>query len=80
MTRWHHGDLAGRRLAEMESGGEQWEVLKLPALAEEGDPLGRAAGEPLWPERYDKKALEDLRKTLGSFLFSAIYQQSPRRS
>ncbi len=77
MTRWHHEDLAGRLLAEMESGGEQWEVLKLPALAEEGDPLGRAPGEPLWPERYDKKALEDLRKTLGSFLFSAIYQQRP---
>jgi len=79
-TRWHHEDLAGRLLAEMGSGGEQWEVLKLPAFAEEGDPLGRAAGEPLWPERYDKKALEDLRNTLGSFLFSAIYQQSPRRS
>ncbi|MEW6104754.1 MAG: phage terminase large subunit [Bacillota bacterium] len=80
MTRWRHDDLAGQLLVEMESGGEQWEVLKLPALAEEGDPLGRAPGEPLWPERYDEKALEDLRKTLGSFLFSAIYQQSPRRS
>lgn len=33
-TRWHEDDLAGRLLKEMANGGEEWEVLSLPALAE----------------------------------------------
>ena len=34
-TRWHEDDLAGRLLREAkEEGGEQWEVINLPALAE----------------------------------------------
>jgi len=33
-TRWHEDDLAGRLLKEMEDGGEQWDVVSLPALAE----------------------------------------------
>jgi hypothetical protein len=54
MTRWHDDDLAGRLIKTGERGdGEKWEVLNLPALAEEGDPLGRAPGEALWPARYD---------------------------
>src|SRR5262249_12109757 len=36
-TRWHEDDLAGRILAE--KGGAQWEVLSLPAEAEDNDPL-----------------------------------------
>ena len=46
-TRWHEDDLAGRLLAEMENGGEHWEV-SLPAEAEPNDPLGREVGEMLW--------------------------------
>ncbi len=35
-TRWHEDDLAGRLLKEMaEDGGEHWDVVNLPALAEE---------------------------------------------
>jgi len=34
-TRWHEDDLAGRLLKEVEDGGEEWEVVRLPALAEE---------------------------------------------
>jgi hypothetical protein len=34
-TRWHEDDLAGRILADMQSGGDQWDVLSLPAIAEE---------------------------------------------
>ncbi len=33
-TRWHDDDLAGRLLKEMENGGEAWEVIRMPALAE----------------------------------------------
>jgi hypothetical protein len=34
----------------MAKGGDQWEVISLPAIAESNDPLGRRAGEALWPE------------------------------
>ena len=33
-TRWHEDDLAGRLLQEMKNGGEKWEVVSLPAIAE----------------------------------------------
>lgn len=33
-TRWHEDDLAGRLLNDMKNGGEQWEVVSLPAIAE----------------------------------------------
>jgi predicted phage terminase large subunit-like protein len=78
MTRWHEDDLAGRLLAEMESGeGETWEVVNLPALAEENDPLGRNPGEALCPERYDEEALGRAQKVLGTYSFGALYQQHP---
>jgi len=72
MTRWHCDDLAGRLI---EQGG--WEVLRLPALAETGDPLGRKLGDALWPEWEDKTALLEKRGLLGERHFSALFQQSP---
>ena len=36
-TRWHEDDLAGRLLKEMADGGEEWEVVRLPAIAVERD-------------------------------------------
>lgn len=72
-TRWHEDDLAGRLL----NGPEQWEVVNLPALAEDGDELGREPGEALWPERYDEHALERIRSTIGEREFIALYQQRP---
>ena len=77
MTRWHDDDLAGRLIKEMADGGAQWEIVNLPALAEENDPLGRKVGEALCPERYDEAALEARRKKLGAYSFSALYQQRP---
>ena len=140
-TRWHEDDLAGRLLREMEDGGEEWEFVKLPALAEgdaetrgpgdaeseppasaggsfeeagttkqheitqeiketenprsaisdpqstdsqsaipnprSADPLGRSEGEALCPARFDRKALLRIRAKLGSYGFSALYQQNP---
>lgn len=75
MTRWSEGDLAGRLLAEQQ--GERWEVLNLPALAEEDDPLGREPGQPLWPERFDLADLEATRRALGSYLWTAFHQGHP---
>ncbi|MGD9563275.1 MAG: phage terminase large subunit [Pyrinomonadaceae bacterium] len=33
-TRWHQDDLAGRLLQEMQTGGDHWDVIDLPALSE----------------------------------------------
>lgn len=77
MTLWHEDDLGGRLLAQMAAGGEQWRVLRFPALAEEADELGRAPGEPLWPARFDVPALERIRSTVGPHVWSALYQQRP---
>jgi predicted phage terminase large subunit-like protein len=76
MTRWHMDDLAGR-LMESERAND-WVVVSLPALAEDADPLGRALGAPLCPQRYDLPALDDFRAVLGSRSFDALYQQRPR--
>lgn len=78
MTRWHEKDLAGELQAAMEDGsGEQWEIIDLPAIAKENDILGRKPGEPLWPERYSLSELQSTKTTLGSYLWSALYQQKP---
>lgn len=77
-TRWHQDDLVGYLLHEMEAGtGEQWEIFNLPAIAEENDPLGRAPGEPLWPERFSLEDLETTRNTISLYEWNALYQQHP---
>lgn len=70
MTRWHEDDLAGRLLAEMANGGEQWHVLKLPAIDKNGSAL--------WPGAYDDEALNRIRVAIGERDWSALYQQEPR--
>lgn len=75
MTRWHEDDLGGQLLA---SNPGEWRVLRLPALAEENDPLGRAPGAPLWPSWEDRVALERKRSTIGERAWMSLFQQSPR--
>lgn len=77
MTRWHADDLVGRLLSR--DGKEDWEVLSLPALAEdEGDALGRPPGAALWPERFDETALAKIRREVGPHWWSAMYQCRPQ--
>lgn len=78
-TRWHEDDLTGWLLKEegvVEEGGI-WTRIRLPAIAEPGDQLGRAEGQALWPERYDLDALAALKASSGSFWWNALYQQRP---
>ena len=84
MTRWREDDLAGRLLYKAQfEGGEQWRVVRMPALAEEDEfdettgELIRKEGEALHPERYSKERLEQIRKVIGSYAFSALYQGRP---
>jgi predicted phage terminase large subunit-like protein len=77
MTRWHMNDLAGYLL---ENEADDWEVLDLPALANENDPLGRDIGEALWPEAYSEAVLTKRREQMGEYAFSSLYQQAPMPS
>jgi predicted phage terminase large subunit-like protein len=77
-TRWHEDDLAGRLLEAQAAGGDQWEVLSLPAEAEENDALGRKPGEFLWD---DESGYGDLlrhhKQTQTVRNWNALYQQRP---
>lgn len=94
MTRWHEADLAGRilesedgpnwtvvrlpALAETQEERDFWaermhQPLGLP------DPLGRAPGVALCPDRYSASDLDGIRRVLLSG-FSALYQQAPGES
>lgn len=75
LTRWHENDFVGRLLES--DTADDWRVINLPALAEGGDVLGRAEGEALWPERYDRERLLHTQKTLGPYVFGGMYQQHP---
>ena len=76
-TRWHEDDLSGRLLQEMEQGGEHWETINFPAIAEDNDILGRQPGDALFPMRYDIDALNRIKNKLGSYWWFALYQQKP---
>ncbi|PPD07142.1 MAG: hypothetical protein CTY28_10190 [Hyphomicrobium sp.] len=68
-TRWHEDDLTGWLLSEQAKGGDQWDILELPAIS----PDGRA----LWPEFYPIDVLERLKRATIPRDWSALYQQRP---
>lgn len=65
-TRWNEDDLAGRLIREQP---DEWRVINFPALS----PEGRA----LWAGRYNVKDLLQIKQALGSYYWSALYQQDP---
>lgn len=65
-TRWHQNDLTGYLL---DKEPDKWEVLNLPAIDDEG--------AALWPERWNIDKLTEIKKTIGTFEFEALYQQNP---
>lgn len=77
----HEDDLSGWLIEKMKSGdsdANQWAIIRLPALADdEHDLLGRAIGEPLWPERFGLAALARVRANTFARDGSALYQQQP---
>lgn len=77
MTRWHKDDLVGTLLKNAETGSEQWRVIRMPAIADEHDILGRVPGEPLWPERFTLADLIDTKSSMTTYQWSALYQQNP---
>jgi hypothetical protein len=64
--------------------GGKWKVFRVPALAEADDPLGRALGEPLWPEARPLEWWLERRDGTPNFpggvsarTWAALYQQDP---
>lgn len=80
-TRWVANDLHGRIMKrQKETGRSFFEYVELPAIAHENEvcPLGRAPGEVLFPERYNRDSIYDIRTELGSRWFNAMFQQRPQ--
>ena len=87
-TRWHEDDVCGRILPEDYAGqsgrilcrdGQYWDVLNIPAKAEhDDDPLGRAAGEYLWPEWFPVENWAQWEHNpRASRTWNALFQQRP---
>jgi predicted phage terminase large subunit-like protein len=83
MQRLHEDDLVGHVLEQ-----EAWDLVRLPAIAEEDEAhiirspyrtwvARRQAGEALHPEREPLPVLEHVRRTVGEYNFAGQYQQSP---
>ena len=81
MTRWHEDDLAGRLLEQTRHDPEadKWVVLNLPAIREDmTNPLDpRKIGAPLWETKYNLKKMNQIRHSVGSRVWNALYQQRP---
>lgn len=84
MTRWHEDDLVGRLLSREYPGDpDEWEVIRLPALAEDEDAIGREPGAPLLSplvEESEGQALERwaaVKRAVGSYTWAAMFQQRP---
>lgn len=87
MARWHVDDLTGkiREQATKSDKGDPWSEVALPALAtapkgagpEWRDALGRADGEPLWPEVWTKAMLEQIQASISPADWESLYQQQP---
>lgn len=85
MQRLHEQDLTGYILAEQLG----YEHVRLPAIAERdetlvfpvsGNKVERREGDLLCPERFDRKALDTLKASMGSLQFAGQFQQTPAPS
>lgn len=90
-TRWHELDPSGQLMADAakDPHADQFTPTRLPALAEAADPLnedpllrlpdplGRAPGEPLEPDRFPLEEVLARATIAGSYLAAAMEQQRP---
>jgi hypothetical protein len=74
MTRWHDDDLVGR--IRRSENANLWEIVDLPAVATDDDPY-RKNGEALWADHFTLDKLEAIKRDIGSYDWSSLYQGSP---
>jgi len=73
-TRWHDDDLVGRLLSS--ENAKEWEVIEFPAIATQTEEF-RKIGDALWEDQYSLEILQDIKRELGSYEWSSLYQQQP---
>lgn len=81
--RWSRNDPAGVLLRLIKTGEEQgWMVVNLPFFAPEAadatepDPMGRAPGEPLWPQWFrNQEKIKNAQRDPAKW--AALWQQHP---
>lgn len=66
MQRLHEEDLAGWLIKG--GNGEEWEILSIPVLDDNE--------QPLWPQKHDRAKLEIMRKK-NAYVFNSQYMQTP---
>jgi hypothetical protein len=82
LTRWHEDDLAGRVLRDAELARlngdpyDHWDIISYKALATQNDEH-RQVGQALWPDKFNEAKLLTMKTAMGSYEFSALYQQNP---
>ena len=81
-TRWSEDDLIGRLLdkAEKDPDADQWEVITLPAMAEEVRPdydIRTGEGQALWEEEFSLDDLLTTKASLTPYEWLSLYQQRP---
>lgn len=76
-TRWSKKDLTGQLLKKMTASDsavkDNWEVIELPAILDEGMPTERS----LWPAYWPLKTLQATREALPVQAWSSQYLQQP---
>jgi predicted phage terminase large subunit-like protein len=81
-TQWHEDDLIGRIEKQKEELDLRVRSITLQALregTEKKDPLGRAEGEALWPERWPAEVMQRRKRQSGHW-WDSIYQGNPKGS
>lgn len=78
-TRWHEDDLIGYELDKMAQGISDypWEVINIPAIAGDDDPIGREPGEGLWPEVFGTEEYLKKKRGITSRSWNSLYQGTP---
>lgn len=69
-TRWFVADLIS-----WIQENEKFVIYERAVLERDGKP--DPEGKPVWPERFSLEVLEELRASLGPYLFSTLYMNSP---
>ena len=68
--RMHEDDLSGYLIERQNFDGDKWEIVRLPAIDDDG--------EALWPEAYPIEALDRIKANTLPRFWHALYQQNPQ--
>lgn len=79
-TCWHESEPIRQILTNEgdRNDGGRWRVISIPAICDDeaSDALGRKVGEPMVSARGARDWAQ-IRKTVGEYVFAALYQQRP---